>query len=64
MKKELAMILTAEVSGQDDTVCGDGCRFLEDGGCLLFGELEETELPPGYEWNGCDPTRQRHWRCH
>jgi len=58
------IIITAEVSDYDTSICSRECPFLEDGVCILFHkELENTVLPEGRMWMDYTPTKQRCSNC-
>ena len=54
-----------EIDSDDHNICGQCCPFNIDDECCLFNIiLEDTKLKPGFVWNECHPTKQRHYRCH
>lgn len=56
--------LAITVDWNDSNVCGSSCMFLNYPDCALFNcILEDTELPKGWEWNDCAPTKQRCYQC-
>lgn len=49
---------------EDEHTCGRHCPFLDYNLCFIFGDLDETQLPDGHEWNDeATPTRKRDSRC-